>query len=431
MFFTCFNASGITDPMQGFRTIGAGQTAVVRHPPPSTPETAQTDLFIDRRPIKGRGAGSNRSGRFEAQERFAVDDGWTTAEPRPVQQRFSSPPPDGPSQGLESPADACAIAQSRSVQTTVTWDASRSVIARNDSPDLGFDRSVNPYRGCEHGCVYCFARPSHAYLGLSSGLDFETRIVAKANIAERLDAELRKPGYRPDVLVLGANTDPYQPLERRLTLTRDVLEVLRAFRHPVVIVTKGALVTRDLDILAEMAAENLAAVAVSVTTLDNRLAARLEPRASAPAKRLDTIRRLAEAKIPVAVFASPMIPALNDWELERILDAARGAGAVRASYTMLRLPHELKELMQDWLETHAPGKAKHVLSLVREMHDGKLYDSTFGTRFRGTGPYAEMLHNRFTLACRRLGLATGAMVWPLDRSRFAAPPKAGDQLALL
>ena len=350
---------------------------------------------------KGRGAASNESGRFEAERRVAFDDGWCGTD--------TNPPP---------------------LQTVLTADATRTIIARNDSPDIGFDRSINPYRGCEHGCIYCFARPTHAYLGLSPGLDFESRIFYKPQAAALLAKELSKKGYACRPLAMGSNTDPYQPSERRLGITRAILEVLREFRHPVVIVTKSALIQRDLDILSEMAADNLAAVTVSVTTLDRRLARHMEPRAATPERRLETIAALAGAGIPTGVLAAPMIPALNDDELERILERARAAGASSAGYVLLRLPHELKGLFREWLEEHRPRKAAHVLSLIAQSHGGRLYDSAWAKRMAGTGPYAEMLRARFDRACRSLGF-TQRNARALDTSRFRPPPQAGDQLSLL
>ncbi len=351
-------------------------------------------------PRKGRGAASNDSGRFESEQRVAFDDGW----------------------------DAGEIAPPRAA-TTLTVDATRTIIARNDSPDIGFDRSINPYRGCEHGCIYCYARPSHAYLGLSPGLDFETRIFYKPQAAALLKAELRKKGYSCRPLALGSNTDPYQPAEKRLGITRSILEVLRDFRHPVTIVTKGALIQRDLDILGEMARDNLAIVTVSLTTLDRELARRMEPRAATPERRLETIAALAAAGVPTGVLAAPMIPALNDREMEEILARAYAAGARVAGYALLRLPLELKALFREWLEEHEPQKAAHVLSLVAQCHGGRLYDSAWSKRMTGGGPYAAMLAARFDRACRRLGFSPRA-THPLDTSRFRPPPQPGDQLAL-
>jgi DNA repair photolyase len=354
-------------------------------------------------PRKGRGAATNASGRFESEARVAFDDGWEVpgAEPEPMP-----------------------------LSTRLSVDATRTIIARNDSPDIGFDRSINPYRGCEHGCIYCFARPSHAYLGLSPGLDFESRIFYKPQAAALLREELRWKGYACRPIALGSNTDPYQPAERRLGITRAILEVLREFRHPVTIVTKGALIQRDIDILADMAAARLAIVAVSVTTLDRTLARVMEPRAATPQRRLETIAALAAAGVPTGVLAAPMIPALNDAEMEDILTAAHTAGAVTAGYTMLRLPLELKALFKEWLEAHAPNKAAHVLSLVAQSHGGKLYDSAWSKRLIGYGPYADMLGARFDRACRKLGLGRRHSE-RLDTTLFRPPPQAGDQLSLL
>jgi DNA repair photolyase len=353
-------------------------------------------------PRKGRGAASNASGRFEAQERVAFDDGWGEpgAEPEPMP-----------------------------LATRLQVDATRTIIARNDSPDIGFDRSINPYRGCEHGCIYCYARPSHAFLGLSPGLDFESRIFYKPQAAALLRQELTRKGYSCRPIAIGSNTDAYQPAERKLGVMRQILEVLRDFRHPVTIVTKGALIQRDIDILAEMAALRLACVTVSVTTLDRKLARVMEPRAATPQRRLETIGALAKAGIPTGVLSAPMIPALNDQEMEDILAAAKDAGAATAGYTMLRLPLELKVLFKEWLETHLPGKASHVLSLVAQSHGGKLYDSAWSKRMVGYGPYADMLSLRFDRACRRLGLAR-RHTEPLDVTAFRPPPQRGDQLAL-
>ncbi|MEW5729678.1 MAG: PA0069 family radical SAM protein [Pseudomonadota bacterium] len=350
-------------------------------------------------PLSHRGALSNANGRFEKHAVVAFDDGWDLDD---------DPPPP--------------------LATTVTPDATRTIITRNDSPDVPFDRSINPYRGCEHGCVYCFARPSHAWLGLSPGLDFETRLFAKPDAPRLLEAELRNPRYRPAPLAIGTNTDPYQPAERRLRIMRGCLEVLRDFNHPVVITTKGALVTRDIDILAPMAADGLAMVGISVTTLDRDLCRTLEPRAATPKARLDAIRRLSAAGIPVAVMAAPVIPRVTDHELERILEAGREAGAGMASYILLRLPHEVKDLFAEWLDAHVPDRARHVLSLVAQTRGGKLYDSTHGTRHTGTGQHAELLANRFRIAFRRLGFQ--ARSFALDCGRFRPPPRPGDQLAL-
>ncbi len=349
---------------------------------------------------KGRGAISNDTGRFEVEKREAFDDGWDTGEVE--DNRF---------------------------KTILSVDATRTIIARNNSPDIGFDRSINPYRGCEHGCIYCYARPSHAYLGLSPGLDFETRLFYKPQAATLLRVELRKKGYTCRPIALGSNTDPYQPVERQLGVTREILEVLRDFNHPVTVVTKSALVQRDIDILADMARARLAVVTVSVTTLDRDLARRMEPRASTPERRIETIAALAEVGVPAGVLSAPMIPALNDSEMEEILASAHAAGARWAGYTLLRLPLELKTLFKEWLEEHAPNKAAHVLSLVAQCHGGRIYNSAWSKRMTGGGPYAEMLAARFDRACRRLGFAART-TQALDVSRFCPPPQAGDQLAL-
>ncbi len=354
---------------------------------------------ITRQARKGRGAVSNTTSRYERERRVLTDDGWRD---NPV---------------LTDP-----------VRTTVLDDAARKVLSRNDSPDVIFERSVNPYRGCEHACIYCFARPTHAYLGLSPGLDFETRLFAKRNAAALLARELRSRSYVCQPFALGANTDPYQPIEREERITRRILEVCRDFNQPVMIITKSSLVTRDLDILAPMAARGQVNVALSVTTLDRDLARRMEPRACTPARRLAAVRELAAAGVPVAVLASPMIPGLNDHELEAILEAAAEAGAIQANYILLRLPLEIKDLFEEWLRTHAPNRAERVLSLMRQCRDGALYQSEFGQRMKGSGPIAELLASRFKLACKRLGL--GRRVAALDCSRFQPPPAPGDQMRL-
>lgn len=348
---------------------------------------------------KGRGAASNRSGRYERHEREVFDDGWDTIDEPQVPLR-----------------------------TKVLPDASRTVITRNKSPDLGFDRSINVYRGCEHGCVYCFARPTHAFLGLSPGLDFESRLFYKPDAARLLEEALLKPGYECRVMAMGTNTDPYQPIEREYRVTRSILEVLSDCDHPVGIVTKSGLVVRDIDILAPMAARGLALVCISVTTLDRRLARLLEPRAPTPARRIETIRRLADAGIPTGVMAAPTIPGLTDHELEDILGAARDAGAQSASYVLLRLPLEIADLFVEWLQTHRPDRASRVLGLMRQAHGGKVYESAFGRRMSGKGPYAEMLAKRFETACRRFGLAEKRP--ELDTGSFKRPLRRGNQLAL-
>ena len=352
-------------------------------------------------PLKGRGAGSRVAGRFEKRVASREDDGWGSGHD------FS----DATGESLE-PGPA----------TVVTAERARSIISRNDSPDLGFSQSINPYRGCEHGCVYCFARPSHAYLDLSPGLDFETRLFAKTNAAGLLRAELARPRYRCSPIALGVNTDAYQPIERRERITRQLLEVLAEARHPVRLITKNALVLRDLDLIAPMAAQGLAQASVSVTTLDNRLSARLEPRASAPHTRLKTIAALHEAGVPVSVMVAPVIPAITDGEMESILAAAREAGACDAAWVLLRLPHELKEVWREWLAQHYPDRAARVMSLVAQMRGGQDYDSGFGTRMRGEGPFAQLLAARFATARRRSGYAR---MPELDCSRFV-PPQAAD-----
>ncbi len=348
---------------------------------------------------KGRGAVSNRVGRFEAHQREAVDDGWLLAE--------EDLPP---------------------LRTTVSVDRSRSIIARNVSPDVPFDRSINPYRGCEHGCIYCFARPSHAFLGLSPGLDFETRLFYKPDAARLLEDALHDPKYACAVMAMGTNTDPYQPIEKEYRITRSILEVLDACNHPVSIVTKSALVVRDIDILERMAARGLAQVCVSVTTLDREIARTLEPRAPTPMRRVETLRRLSGAGIPTGVMAAPMIPGLTDSELEEILAAGREAGAGFASYILLRLPLEIADLFTEWLQTHRPARAARVLSLIKQSRGGKLYDSSFGRRMRGTGPFADLLQKRFELACKRIGF--GEKRPRLDTASFRRPQRRGDQMAL-
>ena len=351
---------------------------------------------------KGRGAVSNRDGRFEAHARHAVDDGWRHGE--------NDAPP---------------------LKTTVTAETCRTIITENRSPDVPFEASINPYRGCEHGCVYCYARPSHAYLGLSPGLDFESKLYYKPDAPELLEKELARPGYRCRPIALGANTDPYQPIERRHRLTRRLLEVLAAHSHPVAVITKSDLVLRDTDILAPMAARGLASVGVSVTTLDGRLARAMEPRATAPARRLAAIAGLSAAGVPVTVMAAPMIPALNDAELENILEAGRQAGARSAAYILLRLPRELKDLFTEWLQAHYPDRARRVLNQVRACRDGALYASGFGSRMKGTGVFAELLARRFDVACKRLGLkASRAAEGDFHTHLFHQPLRAGDQLNL-
>jgi len=347
-------------------------------------------------PTKGRGATLNPEGRFESLRREAFEDGW------------DQPLPDEPARP----------------RTIVTPETARSIIQRNDSPDVPFNLSINPYRGCEHGCVYCYARPSHAYLELSPGLDFETRLFAKVNAAQVLREELAKPGYRCESITIGANTDPYQPIEREWKITRQVLEVLAACEHPCSIVTKNALVERDLDLLAPMAQKNLVQVFVSVTTLEHDLARKMEPRAASPRRRLEAIRNLAAAGVPVGVMVAPVIPFLTDSGVEPTLEAAAQAGAKSAAYTLMRLPWELKELFKDWLQHNFPLKADHVMGRVRQMRKGKESDPNFGTRHSGEGLLAELLAKRFEIACARFGLNRERRQ-PLDTTRFRPPARDG------
>jgi len=356
------------------------------------------EVAIDRQRRRGRGAQSNDSGRYEKEARVAFDDGW---------QSLDDLPP---------------------FKTTVATDTARKVITRNESPDIGFDRSINPYRGCEHGCVYCFARPTHAYLGLSPGLDFESKLFVKPDAPALLEKELSAAEYEPKMIAIGTNTDPYQPIERERQVMRGILEVLEKTGHPVGIVTKSALVVRDIDILARMAKRNLAKVALSVTSLDPKLARAMEPRASTPPKRLEALRQLSEAGIPTTVMVAPVIPALNDSEIERILDAAAHAGVKEASYVLLRLPLEVRDLFREWLMANYPDRYRHVFTLIREMRDGRDYDSQWGTRMKGTGPMAWMIGRRFEVACAKLGLNKKRAKLTLDH--FAKPAGAGQQLNL-
>src|SRR6266446_3179439 len=351
-----------------------------------------------------RGARSFVQGRFETLAREPFDDGWTPEE-----------------------KDAAEL------QTSVTEERARSIISRNDSPDIGFSQSINPYRGCEHGCIYCYARPSHAYLELSPGLDFETKLFAKTNAAELLRAELAKPGYKPSPIALGANTDCYQPIERKYRITRQILEVLAQCEHPVTIVTKSALIERDLDLLAPMAQKNLVRVFVSIGSLDRELARKLEPRAASPQRRLDVLKNLANAKVACGVMVAALIPALNDKTMERVLEAAAAAGAEEAAYVIMRLPNELKDLFKEWLAAHYPERAEHVISIVRQMRGGRDNDPRFGTRMSGTGNFAELIAKRFEIACRKYHLnehGAGRRRAELDCSRFRPPAINPDQLAL-
>lgn len=348
---------------------------------------------------RGRSAGINPSGRFEPVSRHVFDDGWNSLEELPP------------------------------FKTEVQVEKPRTIITRNESPDISFDRSINPYRGCEHGCVYCFARPTHSFMGLSPGLDFESKLFAKPDAARLLDKELSKDGYQPRTIAIGTNTDPYQPIEKQYRIMREILEVLEARGHPVGIVTKSALVTRDIDILSRMAERGLAKVALSVTTLDRMLARTMEPRASTPTKRLEAIRQLSDAGIPASVMVAPIIPGLTDQEMERILDSARAAGAREAGYVLLRLPLEVAPIVKDWLLRHYPDRYRHVMSLIRSMRDGKDYDSEWGKRMKGSGPYAWQIGRRFEIAAKRLGL--NAERRSLRTDQFVAAAKATEQLMLL
>ncbi len=362
-------------------------------------EDTEDTRAIDR-PRKGRGAVTNRTARFEPETREAVVDEW---------------PGDG-----EAPPP---------LRTTLSVDTARRIITYNKSPDIPFDRSINPYRGCEHGCVYCFARPTHAYYGLSPGLDFESRLFYKPDAAALLRRELREPGYRAATIAMGTNTDPYQPVEREIGLTRAILEVLREFRHPVSIVTKSTLILRDVDILADMASRGMASVCISVTTLDRRLARLMEPRAPTPPRRLEAIKALNAAGVPTGALVAPIIPALNDMEIDRVVEAVAAAGGASAGYVLLRLPLEIKDLFEEWLAAHFPDRRKHVLSLIRQTRDGAAYRSEWGTRMTGTGAYADLIRQRFNLALKRHGLVKRTLA--LDASAFRPPPAPGDQLSLL
>ncbi|WP_263263559.1 PA0069 family radical SAM protein [Pseudomonas sp. RIT-PI-S] len=352
--------------------------------------------MLPRAPQRGRGTVSNPDNRFHGRHSAAEDDGW-----------YQEMPP--------------------SVHTEVRIEAAKTIIARNTSPDIPFDRSINPYRGCEHGCIYCFARPTHAYWDMSPGLDFETRLIAKTNAAQRLEEALSKPGYRCAPIALGANTDPYQPIEQQYRITRQLLETLLRYRHPVTITTKGAMVLRDLDVLQELASQQLVRVMISLTTLDDELKRTLEPRAAAPKARLRAIRVLAEAGVPVGAICAPVIPMINDHEIEALVQAASDAGARSAHYILLRLPLEVAPLFEEWLADHYPQRATHVLSLIRQSRGGELYDSRFGERMKGEGVFAQLIARRFHAAVKRAGLA-GRERDALDCSRFCPP---GRQMALL
>jgi DNA repair photolyase len=373
--------------------------SALKRPPaplPSAP-AGEPGVAVDRDRRRGRGAHSNASGRYEPLARVAFDDGW---------QSLDELPP---------------------FKTSVTVDATRKIIARNDSPDISFDRSINPYRGCEHGCVYCFARPTHAYLGLSPGLDFESKLFMKPDAPELLERELSAPGYVPKVIAIGTNTDPYQPIERQYKIMRGILEVLERAGHPVGIVTKSALVLRDLDILARMAQRDLVKVAISVTTLDTKLARTMEPRASTPPRRLEALRQLVKAGVPSSTLVAPVIPAINDAEIERILEAVTATGVRHAGYVLLRLPLEVRDLFREWLMANFPDRYRHVFKLIRDMRGGKDYDSAFGTRMTGSGPIAWMIGRRFEVACERLGLNKTKVSTTTAHFR---PRPASEQLSL-
>jgi DNA repair photolyase len=355
--------------------------------------------LVDAERRRGRGARSNRVGRYESEQREAFDDGWES------------------------------LGELEAFKTDVREEVAKSIIARNDSPDISFDQSINPYRGCEHGCIYCFARPTHCYLGHSAGLDFETKLYAKINAAELLERELANPRYVPKHIALGAVTDPYQPIERERRITRSIIEVLDRTSHPVGIVTKSALVVRDIDILARMAARDLVKVAISVTTLDRRVARKMEPRAATPPKRLEAIKALAAAGVPVAVMVAPIVPALTDHEIEAILAAARDAGASEAGYVLLRLPLELKDLFREWLRTEFPDRAERVINILRSMHGGKDYTPEWRVRQRGKGPYADQIGLRFRMASNRLGLNERNLRLRIDL--FQRPVPRGQQMPLL
>jgi DNA repair photolyase len=379
----------------------ARSSLALKRPPVPVPSAPAGDFIgtgVERERRRGRGAQSNASGRYEPIARIAFDDGWKS---------FEDLPP---------------------FATTVTEEKARKIITRNESPDISFDRSINPYRGCEHGCVYCFARPTHAYMGLSPALDFESKLFVKPDAPELLERELSAPGYEPRVIAIGTNTDPYQPIERRYGVMRRILEVLERAGHPVGIVTKSALVQRDIDILARMARRGLAKVALSVTTLDANIARTMEPRAATPLRRLETLRRLSDAGVPTSVMVAPVIPAINESEIEHILEAASVAGVKEAGYVLLRLPLEVRDIFREWLMANFPDRYRHVFSLIREMRGGKDYDSTWGKRMKGSGPHAWMIGRRFEIACERLGLNKAKR--SLTTEHFAPPIKRAEQLSL-
>ncbi len=377
--------------------MNANRTSATKRAPARS--AAAPESMVDENLRRGRGARSNHSGRFETERRTSFDDGWE------------------------------GLADLEALRTEVFSEPARSIITRNQSPDISFDQSINPYRGCEHGCVYCYARPSHCYLGHSAGLDFETKLYAKTNAAELLEKELASKAYTPKVIALGTNTDPYQPIEREQRITRQILEVLERTGHPVGIVTKSSLVLRDVDILSRMAARGLAKVALSVTSLDRRIARAMEPRAVTPAKRIEAIRGLSEAGVPVAVMVAPIVPGLTDSEIERILETAHRAGASEAGYVLLRLPLEIKDIFREWLASEFPDRADRVINLLRSMHGGQDYVAEFGRRQKGNGPYAEQIALRFRLALKRLALNERRHALRLDL--FTRPVGKGQQMPLL
>jgi DNA repair photolyase len=362
------------------------------------PSGEAVGVRVDPERIRGRGAESNRTGRFEPLTRHSIDDGWGSVDVLPP------------------------------FKTEVQEETPRKIITTNESPDISFDRSINPYRGCEHGCTYCFARPTHAYMGLSPALDFETKLFAKPTAGKLLEKELAKPGYECRTMAIGTNTDPYQPIERKYRIMRDILEVLDRTNHPVGIVTKSALVTRDIDLLARMAERNLVKVALSVTTLDRKLARAMEPRAATPDRRLETLRLLSQAGVPTTIMVAPIIPALNEPEMERILEAGKEAGVKEAGYVLLRLPLEVKDVFKEFLEREYPDRAKHVMTIIKQMRGGKEYDAKWGERMTGAGPYAWQIGRRFETAAKRLGL--NAEKRRLRTDLFVPPSLPGDQLDL-
>lgn len=384
--------------------------------------------------LRGRGAVTNVRHRFQHDDRVQVDDGWSSSG-LPADFIDSVPNNDSPL-GAEEPSAGSVVIpilpDTRSAppapKTTVTAEEARKILSRNDSPDIPFDVAANPYRGCEHGCVYCYARPTHSYLGYSPGLDFETRLIAKANAVQALRAELARPGYKPSPINIGSATDAYQPIERDWRLTRGMLELMLETRHPLTIVTKNALVARDLDLLAALAAQNLVVVYVSITTLDAGMARTLEPRAAAPWRRLEAVRSLTDAGVPVGVLVAPVIPFINDDSMEHILQEAKAAGAHYASYTVLRLPWEVKTLFEDWLNAHYPDRAQRVLHRIEDLRSGRRNDPNFGSRMRGTGIWADLLRQRFTVATRKLGLNRTRL--SLDCSRFVPPVGQGASASL-